>query len=534
MKKFHFTYASLILINTFLILCYSTKSYSQTLQTYFPETDDQVTLLKRYGDTLFVGGFFKNVDSIPRSYLCAIEISTGNVLAWAPNPNKRPTYMEVYNDQLIVAGFFDSINGTSIKNIAIYSLPNLQLLSLTTVPDENIYSYGFSIFSNYLYYIGDKLPFTGRYVSRFDLSSLQPDTLLRINIDGGGSSFSSILVDSTHVYVAGDLSIPSGPNNLQAICRFNLSNQQFDNSWLPDTVSNLSPWNFQIGKYNNHIYLGGNFTSFSGVSRKGIVEIDLNGNVTNKSFYLSNNQVHTMEFQGNTIWIGSNSSSIGGASHSRVSQVNINSGYSTCWYPTSPPNVISAQPFISAIEVNQDTVFLGGPSLTVSARFLSMFTGNPSHINLGPDLQLCPPVPFTLNAAQGNFTSFIWSNGATTSTITSQQPGLYWVTASDANGCSATDSVMVDFCAAIPGISHQDFVKFIYANNRELSLDISSTANPGETKFEIYTIEGRLLKVGNLSDGRNIISLPDQVSGLLICKVIQAEKAAVFRFFAGQ
>lgn len=331
--------------------------------------------------------------------------------------------------------------------------------------------------------------------------------------------------------------IRGGINNLEGICRFNIASKQIDTTWQPNTINALSPWGYEIGKYNNHIYLGGSFSTFGGLSRKGIVEIDLNGNVTNKNFYLSNNQVYAIKFQGNTIWIGSNSANIGGAFHPRVSQVDISTGFSTCWYPPLTGQIqISPLLAVDAIEVDQDTVFLGGRMVgpTANTRYLSMFTGNPSYINIGPDLQLCPPVPFTLNAAQGNFTSFLWNTGASTPTITSTQPGLYWVTALDANGCYAIDSVQVDFCTNMPGLIHQNFVQFIYADKKELALEIPFTAPDVETTIQIYTLEGRVLKMGNLRDGRNIVSLPDHASGLLLCKVNQAGHSAVFRFFSGQ
>ncbi len=52
---------------------------------------------------------------------------------------------------------------------------------------------------------------------------------------------------------------------------------------------------------------------------------------------------------------------------------------------------------------------------------------------------LCPSVSATLNAGPG-FTAYLWSNGMTTQTITISNPGVYSVTTTDANGCTAVDS----------------------------------------------------------------------------------------------
>lgn len=518
-------------LSAIFILIAITNGISQTLQTYFPETNDEVTMFKRTGDTLFVLGEFTTIDSIPRNYLCAVEISTGNVLPWNPNPDFQPDYMEISNNRLIVAGFFSNISGVSVQNIAVYTLPSLQLLSVSYAPNEYIFSKGFSIFSNYLYYRGFAPHMPYQYISRYDLNLLAPDTLFRI--PANDIDYTTLLADSDYVYVAGDFNDPGGINNLEGVCRYNIANQQIDTTWTPNTINSLSIWSYALGKYNNHIYLGGSFSTFGGVNRKGIVEIDMNGNVTSKNFYLSNDQVHAIAFQGNTIWIGTNSANIGGAFHPRVSQVDINTGLSTCWYPASTGQ-ISGLLSVNAINVYEDTVFLAGSIPSVNSRYLSMFTGNPSYINIGPDLQICPAAPFTLNAAQGIFNSFYWNTGASTPSITSTQPGLFWVTANDTNGCAATDSVLVDFCTAIPTQTQPEFVQFLSAHSKELHVNLLTSLQPEATSFNIYSIEGRLVKTGLLAEGQNIVSLPELSNGLYICKVMQKENIVVFRFFIGQ
>ena len=49
----------------------------------------------------------------------------------------------------------------------------------------------------------------------------------------------------------------------------------------------------------------------------------------------------------------------------------------------------------------------------------------------------------TVSVTQGNATGYIWSTGATTSSITNVAAGTYTVTVNDAGGCSATASVVI-------------------------------------------------------------------------------------------
>ncbi len=61
--------------------------------------------------------------------------------------------------------------------------------------------------------------------------------------------------------------------------------------------------------------------------------------------------------------------------------------------------------------------------------------------NAGPDVVICPGADATLTAALPG-ASFVWSTGATSASITVDDPGAYWVTAS-IGGCTATDTVTV-------------------------------------------------------------------------------------------
>lgn len=68
--------------------------------------------------------------------------------------------------------------------------------------------------------------------------------------------------------------------------------------------------------------------------------------------------------------------------------------------------------------------------------------GNQNLISL-TDTTICPGVAATFEAATG-FATYEWSNGATTQVITVTAPGVYTITATDANGCFSIDSVTLN------------------------------------------------------------------------------------------
>lgn len=67
---------------------------------------------------------------------------------------------------------------------------------------------------------------------------------------------------------------------------------------------------------------------------------------------------------------------------------------------------------------------------------------NPPVVNLGADKWICPGNTTTLNAGTG-FTSYLWSTGETTQSISTGSAGNYWVQVSKW-GCNASDTVIVN------------------------------------------------------------------------------------------
>ncbi len=63
----------------------------------------------------------------------------------------------------------------------------------------------------------------------------------------------------------------------------------------------------------------------------------------------------------------------------------------------------------------------------------------------------------TVINASGNYTSYIWSNGATTSSITTSAPGIYYVTVTGSTGCLGFDTVQV-LVNPLPSINFNDSV----------------------------------------------------------------------------
>jgi gliding motility-associated-like protein len=95
--------------------------------------------------------------------------------------------------------------------------------------------------------------------------------------------------------------------------------------------------------------------------------------------------------------------------------------------------------FLLARRAGLMLIFLSFVSV-VSASVSEYAPGKGPIVDLGPDTSVCDGSFLVFNAGPG-FTSYLWSTGAITQTITASVQGYYFVTVTDAIGDTAVDSV---------------------------------------------------------------------------------------------
>ncbi|MBK8566699.1 MAG: hypothetical protein IPN76_26060 [Saprospiraceae bacterium] len=127
-----------------------------------------------------------------------------------------------------------------------------------------------------------------------------------------------------------------------------------------------------------------------------------------------------------------------------------------------------------------------------SIMHLSLSLYQPQTVNLGNDYAFCNTT--TLNAGSG--ITYIWSNSATSQTISVTQAGTYAVTVTDANGCTSTDGITVQELPAsqtnlVPTICEGDFFQVgnsIYTQSGSYVDTLVSIANCDSIVFTNLTV----------------------------------------------
>lgn len=143
-------------------------------------------------------------------------------------------------------------------------------------------------------------------------------------------------------------------------------------------------------------------------------------------------------------------------------------------------------------------------SVTVIVNALPTATATPSGATT-----FCQGGSVTLTAS--NAASYSWSTGATTSSITASNSGNYFVTVTDANGCSGTSSAVSVTVNALPsaGITAAGNTSFCTGDSVQLCANASSSYmwSTGATTQCIYASASGNYTV-QVTDGNNCTSNP--------------------------
>ncbi len=157
---------------------------------------------------------------------------------------------------------------------------------------------------------------------------------------------------------------------------------------------------------------------------------------------------------------------------------------------------------------------------------------NPPSVNLGGDVVLCNGNSETLSAGTG-FSTYSWSTGSNDQHITVSTAGTYYVTVTDANGCTASDTVVVT--AASAGCSELFISEYVEGSSNNKAIEIynptSSTISLSSYKIVLYnngsatssatiTLSGSIAAkdvyvLTHSSAGSTLKALADQTSGSL-------------------
>lgn len=145
---------------------------------------------------------------------------------------------------------------------------------------------------------------------------------------------------------------------------------------------------------------------------------------------------------------------------------------------------------------------------------------NPS-INLGSDMTICANnFPVNLNGPAG-YTSYSWSNGATTQNTTGSQAGSYMLTVTNNHGCQDKDTVVI-FSQACLGLAENTALEFSVYPNPASNLVYVKT-NTTNSEVVVYAMNGQALFTQQNTNTDFTLNLDTLADGVYWLTVSSAE-----------
>lgn len=153
---------------------------------------------------------------------------------------------------------------------------------------------------------------------------------------------------------------------------------------------------------------------------------------------------------------------------------------------------------------------------------LTLYTA--PNINLGSDMTLCAnQFPVNLNGP-GGYTTYNWSNGATTQNTTGAAAGSYILTVTNANGCQDKDTVVVVSNPCLGLDENTSFAYNMYPNPASNAVVVETTAPNSEVI--ISGVNGQILVTQQNTTATFTVNVSELSDGMYWLKVTSSEGTA--------
>lgn len=272
--------------------------------------------IAQYNNLLFFSGTFTSVNDSARKDITGIDLNTGMVLPFNPNPTGsiNPISAIYAGDSLLlVSGSFTSISGTTRTRFAVYNLP-----SLTLHPYNEAYSgYGSQIIKgpNNQILVGGVFSTIGGNASNSFAAYQMPGFTRITGTPTAGNAISRVLYDKNKLLVCGSFTTMGG-NPRQFIAQLDPANNYSVMSYsasINNTVAGIALSN------GNLLYASGVFTTLGGQARAGIGALNATTGAVDSRWTpeFTNTLPNTVNIRhlmqvGSTIWAGGSFDNVNG------------------------------------------------------------------------------------------------------------------------------------------------------------------------------------------------------------------------------
>jgi hypothetical protein len=310
---------------------------SGTLKPWNPNPDGVIcTAVVTHGGQVFVSGDFLNVggNPEPRTYLAALDTINGEVTGWDPGgANDLTTRLLVRGDTLYAGGWFTQLGGLTRKSLAAMNTTTGEITSWAPSANDAVLAMAQS--GNTIYAAGIFDGVNG--TTRRGLAAVDALTgaLLPWNPDADLPVIESVVPTGNTVYVGGPFTQIGGERRagLAALD----AETGLATSWNPGATNwdLLDPRIMALALAGKNLYVGGSFASAGGQPRICFAEVDTATGLATDWDPGADERVWSLLADGNTLFVGGGFTRVGGIPASGLAAFTLPSS------PISPPTELA-------------------------------------------------------------------------------------------------------------------------------------------------------------------------------------------------
>ncbi len=328
----------------------------------------------------FLGGSFTTIRGITRRCLAHID-ATGNVTAWAPQPDATVRSILLSGGMLYVGGDFTTIAGVARSRLAALDPASGAVNSWDPGANGSVRFLG--SFSSLIYVGGEFTAIGG--TTRNRVAALHPATgalqTWNPNVNG---PVNAVFRSGLNLAIGGLFSMVGGQP------RTNLAIITSSGTLAPATNVNGEVFAFTADPSN--VYMVGDFTTVLGQSRQRLTAFDLTLSVLRPWNPGADARVRTILFIAGQLWIGGDFANAGNAPRNGAANLSTADDFAGSWNPNA------AGP-VHAVAVDPTRAFIGGNFFSVgwvARQNLAAIITNPASADRGKAHAFNPGVTGTV------------------------------------------------------------------------------------------------------------------------------------------
>jgi hypothetical protein len=258
-----------------------------------------ITAIAAAGSTVYVGGYFQQIEGVPRSHLAAIDAGTGMPTSWNPQVDGTVYALQLDDTNAYAAGWFGNVSGTARRNLAGIRRDDASVTAWNPDPNGPVWS---------------------------------------------------ILMDGSSVYLGGAFTSVGGQSRSR-IASVDVASGA-PGAWNPNSNGSV----FALHKEGNAIYAGGKFTNVGGAARQNVAALNVVTGGATAWNPAANDTVTAIASDVAAIYLGGKFTSAGGATRSCLAAIDPATAAALDWNP----NIVGNPPIVRDVLVDENLVFAGG------------------------------------------------------------------------------------------------------------------------------------------------------------------------------